>query len=96
MNIKLPAFSRNFYFIAGILFLFWMVFIDSNDLYTQFKLNHQLKSLETEREFYQQKIEEVNQERDQLLTDKDELEKFARENYLMKRESEDLFVIVKE
>ena len=33
------------------------------------------------------------QEREQLLTDIDALEKFAREKYLMKKESEDLFVI---
>jgi len=73
-----------------------MIFIDSNDFYTQFKLNNQLNTLEDEKEFYQHKIEEVKQEREQLLTDKDELEKFARENYLMKKESEDLFIIVRE
>ncbi len=96
MILKLPRIARKFYIVFGILFLFWMIFIDSNDFYTQFKLNNQLNTLEAEKEFYHNKIEEVKQEREQLLTDKDELEKFARENYLMKRESEDLFIIVKE
>jgi cell division protein FtsB len=90
---KLPKFTKNFYFIAGMLFLFWMLFLDSNDLYTQFKLNNQLRTLNREKEFYLKKIEEVQQEREQLLTDIDALEKFAREKYLMKKESEDLFVI---
>jgi cell division protein FtsB len=90
---KLPKFTKNFYFVAGMLFLFWMLFLDSNDLYTQFKLNNQLKTLNREKEFYLQKIEEVKQEREQLMTDIDALEKFAREKYLMKKESEDLFVI---
>ena len=90
---KLPKFTKNFYFIAGMLFLFWMLFLDSNDLYTQFKLNNQLRTLDREKEFYLQKIEEVQNEREQLLTDIDALEKFAREKYLMKKESEDLFVI---
>jgi len=90
---KLPKFTKNFYFIAGMLFLFWMLFLDSNDLYTQFKLKSQLRTLDREKEFYLQKIDEVQQEREQLLTDIDALEKFAREKYLMKKESEDLFVI---
>ncbi len=93
---KLPKFARNFYFVAGTLFLCWMLFLDSNDLYTQYKLSNQLKSLEHEKEFYEEKIEVVKKEREQLLTDTETLEKFAREKYLMKKESEDLYVIVEE
>lgn len=79
-----------------MLFVFWMLFLDSNDLYTQNRLSRQLKSLKREKEFYQQKIDEVKREREQLLTDTEALEKFAREKYLMKKESEDLYVIVEE
>lgn len=93
---KLPSFTKNFYFIAGMLFVFWMLFLDSNDLYTQYRLSRQLKALNGEKEFYLQKIEEVKQEREQLLTDTEALEKFAREKYLMKKESEDLYVIIRE
>ena len=93
---KLPKISKNFYFITGMLFLFWMIFLDSNDLYTQYKLKSQLNTLENEKEFYHQKIIEVEQEREQLLTDIEALEKFAREKYLMKKESEDLYVIVED
>jgi len=93
---KLPKFAQSFYFMVGILFFCWMMFLDSNDLYTQFKLNKQLNSLEDEKEFYQQKIQEVKTEREQLLTDSETLEKFAREKYLMKKDSEDLYVIVEE
>ena len=93
---KFPKITKNFYFIAGMLFLFWMLFLDSNDLYTQYKLKNQLKTLNSEKEFYKQKIEEVQQEREQLLTNTEALEKFAREKYLMKKESEDLYVIVEE
>lgn len=93
---KLPKFTKSFYFITGMLFVFWMLFLDSNDLYTQNRLSRQLKSLKREKEFYQQKIDEVKREREQLLTDTEALEKFAREKYLMKKESEDLYVIVEE
>ncbi len=93
---RLPAVTKNFFFIAGTLFLFWMLFLDSNDFYTQYKLNRKLRSLEKEKEYYMKKIEEVKNEREQILTDEEMLEKFAREKYLMKKENEDLFVIVEE
>jgi cell division protein FtsB len=73
-----------------------MLFLDSNDLYTQYRLSRQLSTLENEKDFYLQKIEEVKQERQQLLTDTEALEKFAREKYLMKKETEELFVVIPE
>jgi cell division protein FtsB len=93
---KLLPLTKNFFLIAGMLFLFWMLFLDSNDFYTQYKLNRKLKALENEKAYYLQKIEEVQNEREQLLTNEEMLEKFAREKYLMKKEKEDLFVIVEE
>lgn len=93
---RLPKFTRNFYFVAAMLFLFWMLFLDSNDFYSQYKLKQQLKTLEREKVFYDQKIEEVQNERDQLMTNSETLEKFAREKYLMKKETEDLYVIVED
>lgn len=79
-----------------MLFLFWMLFLDANDLYTQYRLRSQLKNLNQEKEYYLKKIDEVQLEREQLLTDTEALEKFAREKYLMKKETEDLYVIVEE
>jgi hypothetical protein len=93
---KLPPFTKNFYFIAGFFFFFWMLFLDSNDIYTQIKLRSKLNSLRSEKMYYVEKIEEVKKDREQLLTNESMLEKFAREKYLMKKESEDLFVIIEE
>ena len=50
-------------------------------------------SLENEKEFYQEKIKEVEKDRAELMTNKELLEKFAREKYLMKKETEDIFII---
>ena len=77
-----------------MLFLVWMLFLDSNDLYTQYRLHRKLNSLTNQKEYYLKKIKDVEQEREQLLTDKEALEKLAREKYLMKKENEDLYVIV--
>ncbi len=73
-----------------------MLFIDSNDIYTQYKLRKQLGDLRSEKEFYIEKIKEVEEDRQQLLTDEEALEKFAREKYLMKKETEDLYILVEE
>ncbi|MEQ9423116.1 MAG: septum formation initiator family protein [Cyclobacteriaceae bacterium] len=93
---KLPPFTRNFYFIATLVFLFWMIFIDSNDFVSQYQLNNKLKTLEDQKEFYIEKIDEVRKDREELLSNSGMLEKFAREKYFMKKETEDVFVIVEE
>ncbi len=93
---KLPPAFRNFYFVTTVSFLAWMLFLDSNDLISRFKMSSKLRSLESEKEFYVEKISEVEKDRKELLTNKELLEKFAREKYLMKKESEDLFIIQEE
>lgn len=73
-----------------------MLFIDTNDFYTQYKLNQKRKSLEAQKEYYLEKISEVKEDRDELFSSDERLEKFAREKYLMKKETEDLFIVVEE
>ncbi|MGK7395979.1 MAG: FtsB family cell division protein [Candidatus Cyclobacteriaceae bacterium M3_2C_046] len=96
MNMKLPKFAKNFYFVFGLAFLIWMLFFDSNDFISQFQLTHKLNELEREKTYYLEKIEEVEADREELFSNDDLLEKFAREKYLMKRKSEDIYVIVQE
>jgi cell division protein FtsB len=93
---RLPNYTRNFYFITGACFAFWMIFLDSNDLISQLRLSRKISTLGKEQEYYLKKIEEVQQEHDQLLSNTESLEKFAREKYLMKKDSEDLYVIIDE
>jgi len=88
--------SRNFYFLTGMSFLIWMLFFDANDIYSQYVLRKKLTELENERKFYEEKIKEVNSDREALINDKELLEKFAREKYYMKKEGEEVFVIVEE
>ncbi len=93
MPKKLPPLLRNFYVVTGVCFLLWLTFLDSNDLISRFSLSAKLHSLENEKEYYEKKIKEVEQDRKELMTNKELLEKFAREKYLMKKEAEDVFVI---
>lgn len=91
---KIPKIFKNFYFVASAVFLIWMLFIDGNDLISQWRLSSKYSDLVKEKEYYQEKIKEVEMDREGLMSDDELLEKFARERYLMKKESEDLFVVV--
>jgi cell division protein FtsB len=96
MLSRLPKPLRSFYFLGGLFFVVWMLFLDSNDLISRFKMSAKLRSLENEKEFYQEKIAEVQKDRDELFGTRESIEKFAREKYLMKKETEDVFVVVEE
>jgi cell division protein FtsB len=93
---KYLKYTKNFYFLFTLFFIIWMVFIDSNDILTQFKLSSKVKELEKQKEFYQERKEKILADREELMSNYELLEKFARERYLMKKKTEDLYVVVKE
>lgn len=93
---RLPRIFRNFYFLTGLFFFVWIAFLDSNNLMARFNLTSKLNSLENEKEYYEEKIKEVEKDRDELFGTRESLEKFAREKYLMKKETEDVFIVVEE
>jgi cell division protein DivIC len=84
---KLPKPVRNFYVVTIVIFLMWMLLLDSNNLIARFQLSSKLNALENEKEYYQDKIKEVEKDHDELFGDNESLEKFAREKYLMKKEN---------
>jgi cell division protein FtsB len=63
---------------------------------SQYDYRQQLNKLEAEKAFYTTETEKTVKDLTELTTDRAKLEKFAREKYLMKKENEDVFVIVKE
>ncbi len=73
--------------------LVWLTFFDSNDLLSQYRLTAKKHDLEQTKAFYQEKIEEVKSDR-AALQDPEQLEKIAREKYFMKKEGEDVYVVV--
>jgi cell division protein DivIC len=91
---RIPKFFRSFYFITTLLFVAWMLFFDSNDFVTQYQMSKKLDDLEEEKEYYLEKIAEVQKDRKELMSNTELLEKFAREKYLMKRPNEEVFIIV--
>jgi cell division protein FtsB len=86
----------NKYFLVTVFFVGWMLFFDRNDLLSQYEYRSQLNKLQEEKDFYIKETERVKRDLDELNSNQEMLEKFAREKYLMKKDNEDVYVIVKE
>jgi cell division protein FtsB len=84
----------NKFFLTTVAFVVWMVFFDSNNLLTRNRLQEKLDGLNVEKQFYLQEIKKDSTLSHQLLDDSAQIEKFARERYLMKKEKEDLFLVI--
>ena len=93
---KIKSVLRNYYVISSLTLLFWMIFFDSSNLIGVYSLKSKISDLEDQKEYYQEKIVEVQKTKDELFSNPESLEKFARERYLMKKGNEDLYVIQKE
>ena len=71
-----------------------MIIFDKNNLLSQIRLAKKLHQLKGEKQYYIDQVKQDEIETNELLTNPENLEKFAREQYLMKRDSEDIFLIV--
>lgn len=83
----------NKYVIATVLFVVLLLFTDRGNLFDQYKLYKQYQNAKVEHMYYQDQISKAQKDYEELFTNTKNLEKFARENYLMKRDDEDVFVI---
>jgi len=84
----------NKYTITLLLFVIWMVFFDSSSVLNRMKYREKLNSLKQEKHFFLEEIKKDSILSQKLLLDTSEIEKFARENYLMKKEKEDVFLVI--
>ena len=84
----------NKYLLTTVAFVIWMVFFDSNNLLTRNKLQEKLDSLYQAKNYYLQEIRKDSMLSVGLMNDTTQLERFARERYLMKKDNEDLFLVI--
>ncbi|WP_396150708.1 septum formation initiator family protein [Flavobacterium sp.] len=91
---KYPWFKYigNRYVLVFIFFMVWMLFLDNYSYLEHRVLNKELDELETNKEYYQDEIKKdcLDIKR---LNNPDQIEKYAREKYYMKRDSEDIYII---
>ncbi|MCX7987656.1 MAG: septum formation initiator family protein [Bacteroidales bacterium] len=86
-------FFKNKYFLATLFFLFWLILFDQNNWVDRVRMIKKKRQMEESIKYYQEKIREDKKRLQELQTDRENLEKFAREQYYMKRDNEDIFIL---
>lgn len=82
-------------YVATILgFLVWIIFFDSNSFLVINDLNETVDRYQKQLDYYQSEYKKNNDFYQKLMNDKDEKERYARENYFMKKPNEEIFIIV--
>lgn len=82
--------------LTSLAFLLWMTVFDENNFIALYKTKQKLNELEQDKTYYTTEIAANKENLNELMSSMDNLEKFAREKYLMKRDNEDIFVFVEE
>ena len=90
---KTPDILKNKYAITIVAFLVYLMFFDSNDIPSQIKFKRHLAKLNKQTHYLEKKIVEGRLEYAATFTTLEQMETFAREEYMMKKPDEDLFII---
>ncbi|MBS1550053.1 MAG: septum formation initiator family protein [Bacteroidetes bacterium] len=84
----------NKYTLTIFIFLVWMIFFDNTSFLVINDLNKEINKYEEQLQYYKNEYEKNDSYYKKLMTDKEEKQKFARENYFMKKPNEEIFIIV--
>ncbi|MDB5192727.1 MAG: cell division protein DivIC (FtsB), stabilizes FtsL against RasP cleavage [Segetibacter sp.] len=76
-----------------LIFTLWLCFFDRNDMFTQWDRKKELEKLETSKAYYQAEIETTKKDLNDLEYDQTFFEKYARENFYLKRPHEEVFIV---
>ncbi len=91
-NKKWFGILTNIYVLVLTVFVIWMAFFDTNSMLIHMELRKEIKKLEKTQEFLKEEIAK-DKEIIEQLSDPKELEKFARENYYLKKKNEEIYLI---
>lgn len=94
-KLKYGASKVNKYWLVVILFLGLTFTTGDSNLYQRYKYDEKIQGLENEINYYKAQLESASKKLNDLNNNKEGLERFAREEYLMKKDNEDLFIIKK-
>jgi cell division protein FtsB len=94
MKFRIKPIIRNKYFLATLVFILLLLLNERNSIFDQIKYKKELKSVQAKHQFYIDEIARLRKEKEDLFGTDKNLEKFAREKYLMKRDDEDVFVMI--
>ncbi len=87
---------KNKYIITVLVFIVWIAFFDENNWVERAQNLKELRQLHNDMDYYIEQIDKDAQRLKELKTNDKNLEKYAREQYFMKKDEEVVFVIVEE
>ena len=93
---KIWPWLRNKYILTIAVFTIWMLFFDQNNVVDRIRMGTEIRQLENDREYYLEQIQKDSARLHELTTNRENLEKYAREQFLMKKSNEDVFVVIEE
>lgn len=93
--MKIPKIFNKYWISIGVLFVL-LAFVDQYNFRAHYKLIKELRTLKKEKKFFLEEIEKDSTLYHDLFEDDENLEKFAREKYKMKKPNEDIFLIIEE
>lgn len=93
---KFIGFLKNKYVLAGLLFLSWILFFDHNNFFRYLEYRNELKEIKQKKAYYQEQILQTRKDVELIKTNPFWLEKIAREQYLMKKKGEDIYIAKEE
>lgn len=79
--------------ISILILVILAFFVSDSSVFSRFSYDAEIRDLRKQIEFYREKSEADRTKLEQLKSNKENVEKFARENYLMKKDNEEVFVI---
>lgn len=91
-NHKIVKFVSNRYVLILLVFIVWMFFVDENSYLLHRELDNEINELEDVNEYYRRETK-ADKKKIKDLQNPDSLERFAREEYKMKRKDEDIYII---
>jgi cell division protein DivIC len=91
-NYPFLKFLGSRYTLVLLFFIVWMLFLDNQSFLDQQPLNKQIEELEENKRYYQQEIAKDKQSI-KNLNNPGQTERYAREKYYMKKDSEDIYII---
>ena len=92
----LLPYLKNKYTLTFLGALIWLSFFDRNDFITTWGYHEKLGALRNQKTYYEEEITRYKSDLNNLLTNHETMEKYAREHYYMKKDNEDVFLIVEE
>ena len=85
---------RNKFVLTTLIFIVWLFFFDQNSILSRLTLAKNIRELKQQKEYLQEDISQNRENINELQSSSENLEKFAREEYMMKKADEDIFIVI--